>query len=268
MPRKNPIGDIEIEIGRRLAQHRKSHRCPRSYLGARVGLDSAAIARIELGRVPLKYYQARSLLSFLNLNPVWVATGAGDPSPYFDMPDAASLGCEDSDPFSWVYGLMLKKAESNQAKVGSESQSVAASLLDTAVPLVQDWAKNWIRTISPANLQEFLGALKTIGDFMASNYAEKDPVKLLERNVAFAENKKKMFTDVPTSGMLPSVKSRLDSLLAELNRLTKERGMKTNLADYLGVPLASVSRWLSGDIEPGGETTLRMLQWVKEHGRK
>jgi hypothetical protein len=53
-------------------------------------------------------------------------------------------------------------------------------------------------------------------------------------------------------------------LLAKLNRLTQEPGKKTELADFLGAPLASVSRWLSGKRDPGGETTLKLLRWVQE----
>jgi transcriptional regulator with XRE-family HTH domain len=72
-----------------------------------------------------------------------------------------------------------------------------------------------------------------------------------------------LLTTSSTSEKLPPVKSQLDNLLATLNRVTKERGKKTALADFLGAPLASVSRWLSGETEPGGETTLRLLEWVQ-----
>jgi hypothetical protein len=64
------------------------------------------------------------------------------------------------------------------------------------------------------------------------------------------------------------VKSQLKNLLADLNRLTKESGKKTELAEFLGAPLTSVSRWLSGEREPGGETTLRLFHWVKQQERQ
>jgi hypothetical protein len=75
-------------------------------------------------------------------------------------------------------------------------------------------------------------------------------------------------TDVAVSGKLAPVKSQLKNLLADLNRLTSEPGTKTKLADFLGAPLTSVSRWLSGEREPGGETTLQMLRWVQEQERQ
>lgn len=65
-----------------------------------------------------------------------------------------------------------------------------------------------------------------------------------------------------------SVKPHLPNLLDRLREATKERGKKSALAEYLGVPLASVSQWLSGEREPGGETTLRLLKWVEAAERK
>ena len=85
---------------------------------------------------------------------------------------------------------------------------------------------------------------------------------------ASIEPERKLLTETESSGKLPPVKSQLDNLLAALNHLTEETGKKTELADFLGAPLASVSRWLSGDREPGGETTLRMLEWVQAEEAK
>lgn len=56
--------------------------------------------------------------------------------------------------------------------------------------------------------------------------------------------------------------SKLATLLARLNRATRQRGRKVELARFLGVPHTRVSEWLSGKTEPGGETTLRLLAWV------
>ena len=48
---------------------------------------------------------------------------------------------------------------------------------------------------------------------------------------------------------------------------TAPRGQKQALANWLGVSLANVSRWLSGR-EPGGNYALRMLLWVETVGAK
>ena len=86
--------------------------------------------------------------------------------------------------------------------------------------------------------------------------------------------KKTELTDAATYGKLSAVKAQLPSLLDRLNRATSESGKMSELADYLGkvtgksVPLASVSRWLSGKREPGGEITLMLLHWVERQERQ
>jgi transcriptional regulator with XRE-family HTH domain len=85
---------------------------------------------------------------------------------------------------------------------------------------------------------------------------------------------KKDLTDSSTNANLVSVKLQLPSLLVLLNRATKESGKMSALAEYLEVqtkrkvPLASVSRWLSGKREPGGEITLLMLRWIEQQERQ
>jgi hypothetical protein len=60
----------------------------------------------------------------------------------------------------------------------------------------------------------------------------------------------------------------LKELLRDLNRLTEQPGKKSELAEFLKAPLESVSRWLSGSREPGGQTVLKMDYWVNLQERK
>lgn len=83
-----------------------------------------------------------------------------------------------------------------------------------------------------------------------------------------SQTKKRVLTGVDVSVNMPAVKSQLDNVLASFDRLIKQPGMKTELADFLGAPLASVSRWLSGKREPGREITLKMLRWVEYQERQ
>ena len=55
---------------------------------------------------------------------------------------------------------------------------------------------------------------------------------------------------------------RLMRLFARVRRLTRERGSKQRLADTLGVAAPRLSEWLRGDVEPGGESALHLLEWV------
>jgi hypothetical protein len=79
---------------------------------------------------------------------------------------------------------------------------------------------------------------------------------------------KHVLTETESQSKNESVKPILPKLLARLERATSEPGKKSELAKFLGAPLASVSRWLSEDREPGGEITLKMLQWVEQQERK
>ena len=69
----------------------------------------------------------------------------------------------------------------------------------------------------------------------------------------------------PVRGLanIAAMKSPLANLLKRLNRTTATKGMKAELASCLGVPRSCISDWLSGRREPGGETTLKLLNWVE-----
>jgi DNA-binding transcriptional regulator YiaG len=104
---------------------------------------------------------------------------------------------------------------------------------------------NWGGTALPTQVTELT---------LLSPLPEKSPEKGVDIVPAKRDNE-------PVIPMLPE-------LIERLNRATKPRGKKTELAGFLGVPLKRVSEWLSSDIEPGGKTTLKMLQWVEQQERQ
>lgn len=72
-------------------------------------------------------------------------------------------------------------------------------------------------------------------------------------------------TDVSPEYKDRELQARLPELIEAVKQLTEQRrGKKTELATFLGVPLPRVSQWLHGRKRPGGETTLRLLQWVEQ----
>jgi hypothetical protein len=71
-----------------------------------------------------------------------------------------------------------------------------------------------------------------------------------------------------TIGVDEEVKSELAVLLERVRKAAPASGKKSVLANFLGAPLASVSRWLSGEREPGGEITLKMPSGVEQQERK
>lgn len=54
----------------------------------------------------------------------------------------------------------------------------------------------------------------------------------------------------------------LDELIASARSFLKERGAVQRLADCLGVAHSTLSDWLRGRFEPGGEVTLMLRKWV------
>jgi len=83
-----------------------------------------------------------------------------------------------------------------------------------------------------------------------------------------ASRKKRLLTESETLSKVAAVKAQLPSLLERLKKATNATGKKSELAEFLKAPLASVSRWLSGEREPGGEVALQMLHWVEQQERK
>jgi len=55
---------------------------------------------------------------------------------------------------------------------------------------------------------------------------------------------------------------KLDKLLKRVRARLKQRGSLQLLADHLGVIRPTLSDWLRGRYEPGGEVTLKLQEWV------
>ena len=64
------------------------------------------------------------------------------------------------------------------------------------------------------------------------------------------------------------VKSEVKKLIERVKRKASARGAKLQLARALGVAPARISEWLSGEKEPGGEYTLKLLHWVEQQERQ
>jgi transcriptional regulator with XRE-family HTH domain len=65
-----------------------------------------------------------------------------------------------------------------------------------------------------------------------------------------------------------TVQPVLPKLIQRLKRATEARGSKSELAQWLGVHRQSITDWLSGKQEPGGEITLKLLHWVEQQERQ
>jgi transcriptional regulator with XRE-family HTH domain len=77
---------------------------------------------------------------------------------------------------------------------------------------------------------------------------------------------KRYLTNAESADSSIDVEAQLPELLERLKKATSAPGKKTELAGVLKAPLASVSRWLSGEREPGGEIALQMDAWAIKQG--
>lgn len=82
------------------------------------------------------------------------------------------------------------------------------------------------------------------------------------------EGKETTLTNAPKTEIDDVVKSEMQHLLDKVRKLTEPRGAQSALAEFLQVPTSRVSEWLSGKCEPGGQNTLRLLQWVEQQERQ
>ena len=293
MPRKNPIGEQEAEICRRLGKFRKWTGFSQAEFSCLADLNHRAYVNYEYGRSQLNYAAARSVFEAHPwLNPTWLAEGKGAmlDGRDFDYPDAKALGIGPRVSFRQVYFAELR-ARLLHSPVMHLLRPVKGLQVFTAATDLQgrllskerfgSFLSGWLAALPDSRVNDFLNALFRRAAQVVARYPRDKDRKAIERRrgeiyrieksrrfgPSGQKHKGYLLTESESAAKLPPVKSQLEKLLADLNRLTEEQGKKTELADFLGAPLASVSRWLSGEREPGGETTLKMLRWVEHQER-
>jgi transcriptional regulator with XRE-family HTH domain len=246
-----PLPNSEREICLRFGHARRSASATQAEIAALLKVSKNQIANIESRRVPLKFWLGERFCAQLGISQTWIATGE-PPQRSFLHPDVRVYDPRPREDalFSDVYHRFIA---GELSKLGEQSAHLER-LRANPPPRFRSEMLNYCRKLEKL--------AKDAPKFEA--LAER-----IRRDLKLPGPKEKWaLTDVAVSGKLAPVKSQLKNLLADLNRLTSEPGTKTKLADFLGAPLTSVSRWLSGEREPGGETTLQMLRWVQEQERQ
>lgn len=285
MRRKHPLLRSELEIGKRLALARRSKKCPRRYLAQLVGVDPSTIKRIELGRSALRYPLARLVIWELDISPLWLATGEGSMHPGLLLPDNATL----SQPQDAHFSLVFRDCLASQLK---GQTAITPSVRNPAEPeragqrraFQMEWLfkclSGWAIEIPDDRLADFLTEVQSFVDQLSKNYPRDDWQNILSRRIAAEahgatvdsitakKEPQSNLTNITVFGNIPDVEKRMPELLKTLRAATSSRGGKTALANRLGVPLANVSQWLSGEREPGGENTLRLLNWLREQAEE
>jgi DNA-binding transcriptional regulator YiaG len=254
-----------------------------------LGVDSSVVAAYENYRSPVQYGLTWEACRLFRLSANWLMTGVGGSVTAWPLPSPQFVSIDPKTPISraWVQGLksayetdLESPKRTNQSLPFTDitpdpegrlfaGEFLSKTLMETLIEVPDS---NVVGVA--AEISRMLGSLqggrqRDAPEIVAARYKEieKARAKLAARRELLSrsaiERVGKVLTDTEIRSKSVGVKSQMPNLLARLDKATKETGKKSALAEFLGVPLASVSRWLSGDREPGGEITLKMLRWVE-----
>ena len=289
--RKKPIDTTrELAICTRLREAREQLRLEQGEVATMLGLTRDQWQNLERGRTPLRYANAFKLRGALGLSLDWLA-GMQREMTSPDRIQWPTLGVKkalESELFSDV-ALELTANVDRGAGFSRDPevpQNFASQTKDRA-----EWAAFFFEYISqrfamvaPNKIGELGHALLEAVN-QASSQFEKFPGmadiflkqineycewKRSQKRSSAKQAAKKELTDTEaSSSVVGNVKPQLPGMLDKLKKATSAPGQKTKLAEFLSarsksnVPLESVSRWLSGAREPGGEITLLMQYWLE-----
>lgn len=288
----------EIEICARVNIARKEiAKFSQPELARAMGITQNQLAGIEYGRAPVRYGHAIILCETFNISQRWLALGALPMHPRYDVPMRIYSNYTRTSLFSNVFDDLLDEqtlrieaewinefGEQNfrAGKFGGFDfplfQPLATALVhaefhnfNKAFEIAFNWLPDDLRSIYSDTLIAADKSFKTKYAKKISSLTPPAARKFLSKTHDAA---KIVLTEAETSEILAPVNHPFKKLLADLKQATTPPGQMSALAEYLGkktganVPLASVSRWLSGKREPGGEITLWMREWVTDPKRQ
>ena len=271
----------ERDVCLRVREIRERKKWSQPDFAKEIGISKNRLASIEYGRTPLRYGLAVKICFKFDISLEWLATGQEPDEEYIPLLETSkeSSKINQNDLLTKVLddvGGSFSKPPDIKISKKELAKNVPADFdfkrqLAYQIKRVCETTEfknvtdSWIfydkvTTSIEGHLRRLRAEGKVIrpitGESLLHSFNYSKTISFLD------------LTGAATSGKLtPDVKKQLPSLLERLNRATKETGKMTALADYLGVTLASVSRWLSGKRVPNGERVLQMLLWVERQER-
>jgi transcriptional regulator with XRE-family HTH domain len=292
------ISKHELDICARVRTVRESIHWPQSAFASELQITRDQLASIECGRTPLRYEIAWKIGQSFGINLRWLESGlafAGDKRENNTLPTPTNTGLPIRALLSEVIRKSLPKMEITLSPacdeqtnmhlvntINSDDKGEIRERLSFEYFLLEQ-IKIWIEEIPTNRLGNFADEIVKLANTYLSDAPELSLGRLTElRNKLMWERLKYQntshsllinkaltigLTNIDLSGNIQIVKPILPSLLKRLRDATQQRGKRSELARFLGVSLEQVSRWLNGDKEPGGETTLRLQLWVEREER-
>lgn len=275
------MNEGERAIGARVRQIREEKRYSQREFAEILDLTRIQLAAVEYGQTPLKYITALKLFSNFGTNPLWLATGDGPIEMRVYLPSATAFKVNENALFSEVFLGELLALFKNEYPDRESEMELRYQRGQVTANQVKSW---FVEFVPDGKVRQLEEELENFWKQFSKDFKSEDPKRKTQRQIWFRQMEQKIkaktvsefqkaqifnLTDTETSAIDGGdMKKQLPSLLERLNRATKETGKMSTLADYLKVPLASVSRWLSGKREPGGETVLQLLKWVEQQERQ
>jgi transcriptional regulator with XRE-family HTH domain len=293
VPRVNPLPKRDREIAARIRKFRRDSKCSRSYLADRIGVTPGVITRIELGRIPLKYDLAKDLFKELSVNPLWVATGQGEPKQRVSLPSTTALRLSGDALFSEVFFFKLLPLFQTE---GPDSKSEIVLRYQRG-HLNANRVKLWFTHFVPdGQVREFEEKLDSFLRTFSRDVSMEDPLRRLQRDIWYSNlvedikakiaagvlsSKSSPVAELPKTGngenevildnaplvgntdAVKEIKS-LPELIRQLKKLTNARGLKSDLARSCKVSRQAVDQWFSGSAKPSAETLFDLFEWLRK----
>lgn len=236
---KPESSDCSGEVGARLAAARRFKGVSQAALAGKILMTRASLANVESGRTALTAFCGwRACWMALNIHPDWLCFGTKAQEPFPVLPDVV---------FHWIEAQFQEMATARFTAVWEALGPFAEAS----------------RTMPDATVVDVVA--KVVRRQRESAVARMAKIGLSGRDQQTSDVH---LTNQASSLEVAALKLLLPSLLERLRRATTRHGSKTDLAAWLGVHRQTVTDWLSGKQQPGGEAALRILNWVEDWERK
>lgn len=263
------MNDREMAICRRLRDLRIQLGWSQTEFAHAVGTTRDQLASIEYGRNPLRFWLADRICEKFETCQQWLESGDEPARGYVRLPSEIGLEIKPNELFSSAWERRVGHFVKERVRKMQAMKEIIASRPDAPEKILENRLYYLTHVacdrIPPELYNDYFDRLMAqTSAFVQSLPAQPSKIPMLSTG-----KKSEMdLTYVSETVNNVDVKPKLPKLLERLKVATIQRGKKSELAKFLGVSLVQVSQWLTGDREPGGETTLRLLHWVEQQERK
>lgn len=241
----------EKAVCNRLGSARRWAGLSQEDLADALGITRAQLANIETGRTELAFTLGWNACKRLDIRQLYLATGSQPVTPFFD---AGPLEDLPSPNISFRRACVAGPISDllNMVDCGSDMVGPGGSM-EAYRRAASELFRTFLLRLPKDRYKDFLDTL-----YRAMMEFEAVSLKAVE-NISL--------TGIPPIRNTSDMVRDLKSLRARLRTATSDYGKKAELARHLETSLPRISEWLS-DTEPGGETTLKLLNWVEQQEAK